>query len=288
MRPPRVRRIAIIGVGLIGGSVGLAARRAYRGARVIGVDRPAALRRARRRGAVHEGTASLRRALRDCDLVVLAQPIETILASLPRVARLVPPHALILDTGSTKGSIVRGAARAGLQNRFVGGHPMAGSERSGVEFADAGLFRGVPWILCPAGRGAPLAAARRVIRRLGARPVVLPAARHDRIVARLSHLPQLLSVALVNAAARGAGSDAFRLAGPAFRQMSRLAESSPRVWDGILRSNGAAIRAALDDLSRELRTLRASLDGGAAASFRRAARLRRARLRPAGGTRPPR
>jgi prephenate dehydrogenase len=247
--------------------------------RIVGIDRPAALRRARARGAVHEGTPSLARGLREADLVVLALPVDGIIAALPRVARLAPARAIVTDVGSTKEAILRAARAAGLGARFVGGHPMAGSERSGVDHADVTLFRGAPWILCPA------AAAGRVasfVRRLGARPVLLDARRHDRVVARLSHLPQLLSVALVNAGSRGQAARFLPLAGPAFRQFSRLAGSSPRLWAGILSTNRRAVAGALDDFSRELSRLRRALDGGAAGHFRRAARLRGRIARPLG------
>ncbi|MFQ5877610.1 MAG: prephenate dehydrogenase [Acidobacteriota bacterium] len=276
MAAPPFRRITIVGVGLIGGSLGLAARRADRSARVLGVDRPGVLRRACARGAVHAGTASLARGLRDAELVVLALPVDGIVRLLPRVARLAPAHAVITDVGGTKVSVLRAARRAGLEGRFIGGHPMAGSERSGVAHAVADLVRGAPWILCPCGDGRAYARVRRWVALLGARPVRLAAARHDEIAARLSHLPQLLSVALVNVAARGvAGGRDLRLAGPAFRQMSRLASSPPDLWRAILLTNRGPIARAVSDLVRELGRLRAGLGRGAAYRFRRAARARR-------------
>jgi prephenate dehydrogenase len=289
--------VAIVGVGLIGGSIGLALRRSGPRLRVVGIDRPAVLRRARARGAVHAGTASLARGLAGADLVVLALPVDAIIALLPRVRRLVDPGALVTDVGSTKEAILRAARRAGLGSRFVGGHPIAGSERSGVEHADAARFRGAPWILCPATRDGPSGAPGResaaspvarvsaFVRRLGAHPVPLDARLHDRVMARLSHLPQLASVALVNAAARGGAERCLRLAGPAFLQFSRLADSSPVLWAGILGTNRRAVDAALADFVGELRRLRRSLGGGAARHFRRAARIRaRVVARPGPGT----
>ena len=270
------RRVAIVGVGLIGGSIGLAMRRRMRGTHVIGVDSPAVIRRARSRGAIHEGTVSLERGLRHVDLVVMALPVEGILRLLPRVARLAPSSALITDVGSTKGTILRAAVKSGLRDRFVGGHPMAGSERSGVKHADPALFRGAAWILCPGGGGSGSTRVEAWVRRVGGRPVVLDAQRHDDIVARLSHVPQLLSIALVNSAVRGARGKTLRLAGPAFRQMSRLAGSSPVLWNGILRTNRRAIARALDDFTRELRMIRSGLGHGAGPTFRRARRATRA------------
>jgi len=274
------RRIVIVGVGLIGGSIGLAIRRRVRGTRVVGVDRRPVLRRALLRRALDEGSASLARGVAGADLVILALPVDGILAILPRLSRILPPGAVATDVGSTKERIVREARRCGLAERFVGGHPMAGSERSGIRHADARLFEGAPWILCPqvargrrpAGRRA-LARVTGFVRRLRARPAILDPREHDEVVARLSHLPQLLSVALVNTAGRGPARRSLRLAGPAFRRMSRLAASSPRLWEGILRTNRRRVARGLSDLEVEVRALRAGLGGGATAHFRRAARI---------------
>src|SRR5207247_933255 len=221
--------------------------------------------------------------LAGADLVVLALPVDAILGALPRVARRLSPGAILTDVGSTKEAIDRAARRLGLGARFVGGHPMAGSERSGVAHADGRLFAGAPWVLCPAGGAAVHPPVRRLlalVRRLGARPALLDPRAHDVIVARLSHLPQLVSVALTNAACAGEARPFLHLSGPALRQMSRLADSPPELWNGILKSNRGAAARALDDVLEELRSLRASLRTGIAAPFRKAARAR-ARLNAA-------
>ena len=272
MRSVPFQRIAVLGVGLIGGSIALAIRRAFPKTQVIGIDHPAVLRRARRRAVIDEGRSGLAGGLRGADLVIMAVPADVVLSLLPEVARRAPPSALITDVAGTKGAILRRAAAAGLTPRFVGGHPVAGSERSGVEQADPDLFRGAPWILCPPpGKTVPKA-IRSLVTALGAIPVVLDARRHDEAMARLSHLPQLLSVALVNASARGAGRRTRRLAGPAFRQIARLAASPPHVWRPILRSNRGPIGRALSEFIRELEVLRSTLGDGAHGPFLRAAR----------------
>jgi prephenate dehydrogenase len=272
---PPFRHIAIVGVGLIGGSIGLAVRHRLRGTRVVGVDRPPVLRRALARGVLHEGTPSLARGIADADLIVLATPVEVILRLLPEVARRAGRGSVVTDVGSTKEAILRAARRAGLGRRFVGGHPMTGSARSGVAHADGGMYGGAAWILCPSGaRGTPLPRLRAFVRRLGARPVLLDARRHDEIAARLSHLPQLASVAMVNAAMRSRAARSLRLAGPAFVQMSRLAESSPVLWKGILKTNRHAATRALEDLALEIERLRRTLGRGCSSHFRRAARGR--------------
>ncbi|HKB08125.1 MAG TPA: prephenate dehydrogenase/arogenate dehydrogenase family protein [Candidatus Polarisedimenticolia bacterium] len=283
---PPFRRIALVGVGLIGGSIGLALRRNVRSARVVGVDRPSVLRAARARGAIDEAAPSLARGLRGADLVILALPVDGILKTLPRLGGLLAAGAIVTDVGSTKEGIVRRARLAGLGGRFVGGHPMAGTERSGIQHADGTLFKGAAWILCPArGAAAGRAAGRRggepavrriagLVRRMGARPEVLDPRAHDRTMARLSHLPQLVSVALTNAAGAREARPFLHLSGPALLRMSRLADSPPDLWEGILRSNRVAVERALDDFIKETGRLRASLGGGPSAHFRRAARLR--------------
>ncbi len=277
-----VRRIAIVGVGLVGGSIGLAARRGLRGTSVAGVDRRRVLARALRRGAIHEGHTSLKAGLAGADLIVLALPVDRIIRHLPSVGRFSEADAIVTDVGSTKVEILRAAARAGLGARFVGGHPMAGSEKTGIEHARESLLRRAAWILCAAPDGSAAGVVAGVVRRLGARPIALDAKRHDHLMARLSHLPQIASVALVNAASRGVPSRAPVLAGPAFREMSRLAESPEAIWRGILDTNRAAIAASLDDLIAELRAMRAKLPRGLGPAFGRAARAR-GRLVPRAG-----
>jgi len=283
--PASFSRVAILGVGLVGGSIGLALRRRAPAIRVAGFDRPAVLRRARTRRAIHEGSPALGRAVRDADLVILALPVERILAVLPHVARLAPPTAVLTDVAGVKSIVVRAARRAGVGARFVGGHPMAGSERAGIGAASATLFDKAPWFLCAgqAGREGRRATARveRLVRRLGAVPVQVTERVHDRSVARLSHLPQLLAVALVNAAGHG-GRALAGTCGPAFAAMSRVALSPPGVWTGVLAANRREIVTAIDDCVRELTLLREALDGRAGPLFRRAARTRR-RLLDHGG-----
>lgn len=272
---PPFRRVTIVGVGVIGGSIGLAMRRRQGRTRVLGVDRPAVLRTALARGALDEASPSLARGLREADLVVLALPVDGILDILPRLARHLAPGAIVTDVGSTKGAIDAAARRQGLAGRFVGGHPMAGSERSGIGHADAALFEGAPWVLCPTrGAGAASRSVASLVKRLGARPALLDPHAHDRVMARLSHLPQLVSVALVNAAGAREARPYLHLSGPGLLQMSRLADSPPGLWVAILRTNRNAATRALDDFTREIRRLRASLRTGPAALFRRAARVR--------------
>lgn len=248
MRP----RVAIVGLGLIGGSLARALTRA--GYRVIGVDRPAVRGRARAAGAVAETAATPERAVAVADVVVLAAPPEANLRLLRRVARAARPDLVVTDVGSVKGPICSEAKQLGL-TAFVGGHPMAGAESRGFAASSGDLFRSRPWILTSSG--APpqaLGRVRSLLRAVGARPVVLDPADHDRIVAFLSHVPQLVAWALRDAAVGDAvAARHIALAGPAFRDMTRLARSPRPLWREILGQNRREVARALLALGRALR-----------------------------------
>jgi prephenate dehydrogenase len=248
--------VAVLGLGLIGGSLALDLR--ARGVRVIGWDRPEVLRRARRRGLVDAVAASVDDAARQAGLVVLAAPPAANLRLLRRLARLGPEGPIVTDVGSVKGRIVGEAGRLGLR-RFVGGHPIAGSERSGIEAARQGLFEGRAWALTPVDETAPraLRTVAALAHALGARPVRrLDAAQHDRALAFLSHLPQMVAWAL-RAAAQGdpVARRHLALAGPGFQDMTRLARSPRGLWRQILEQNSR-------EVARAARTLRAALVPG--------------------------
>jgi prephenate dehydrogenase len=243
--------VAVIGLGLVGGSMARALTRA--GYTVIGVDRPAVARRARRMGAVARTAATVEGAVSAADVVVLAATPRANLRLLRRVARA-GPGVLVTDVGSVKGPIARAAAALHLR-RFIGGHPMAGSERSGLAASDAGLFRGRAWVLTPArAPAADLALLRRLARAMGARPVTMTPAEHDRAVAFLSHVPQLVAWALRDAARQDrVAARRLGIAGPGFRDMTRLARSPRRLWREILDQNRREVSGALAALMRELR-----------------------------------
>lgn len=243
--------VAVIGLGLVGGSVARALTRA--GYTVIGVDRPAVARRARRTSAVTRTAPGVERAVSGADVVILAATPRANLGLLRRVARAAP-GVLVTDVGSVKGPIARAAAALRLR-RFIGGHPMAGSERSGLAASDAGLFRGRAWVLTPArAAAADLALLKRLVRAMGARPVTMTPAEHDRAVAFLSHVPQLVAWALRDAARRDrVAARRLGIAGPGFRDMTRLARSPRRLWREILDQNRREVSGALAALMRELR-----------------------------------
>jgi prephenate dehydrogenase len=242
-------RVAIAGLGLIGGS--LARDLARRGWHVTGVDRDAVRRRARRAGVLAATSERLEPVLERVDLLVLAAPPRASLALLRRVARAAP-DLCVTDVVSVKRPICREAARLGLTG-FVGGHPLAGSESGGFGASREDIFRGRRWALCPlpATRPGALRRVRSLVRSLGALPEIVDPGSHDRAVAVLSHLPQLVAWALVEASL-GLAPDERRLAGPAFVQMTRLARSPRPLWREILSANRDQVARALAVFRREL------------------------------------
>ncbi len=250
-------RITIIGVGLLGGSFGMAARKAGAAERVAGVDLDRTiLDRALERGAIDAGYLDMAEGVEGADLVVLATPVRSILDMVPRLAPLLDENAILLDLGSTKEAIVSAVAgQAGIK-RYVGGHPMAGTEHTGIEHADDGLFQDATFALVPppaVDEGA-LDLLKNLVRRIGARPAVIPAERHDRIVSVTSHLPYLLSVVLALAAEQTAREEnrLGEFAASGFRDTTRLAASTVRVMADICLTNGRPLLRGIENARRLL------------------------------------
>lgn len=240
--------IAIIGVGLLGGSFGRDARARGLARRVVGLTRSDQTARAIvEHGAADEATTDIA-ALAEADLVMLATPVRAILAGMPDVARHARPDAIVTDMGSTKSEVVR-AGETALGHRFVGGHPMCGSHESGVSAARDGLFEGATWVLTPTDRTDPAALEQvnALALALGAHPVLLDLDHHDRIAAAVSHMPHVAAAAITLAVARLAEGDPrfADLAAGGLRDMTRLAASPPNVWRDILSTNRANTKAAL-------------------------------------------
>jgi prephenate dehydrogenase len=246
-----------VGTGLIGGSIGLGLSRAG-GWRVVGfdVDRAAAVA-ARERGAVEEAARDLHGAVKGADVVVVAVPTDKVPGVLEALVGAVGEDAVVTDVGSAKAEIVA-AGTAAFGGRFVGGHPMAGSERHGIEAAEASLFEGAWWILTPTSETSSVAYARvnELAAALGARGVAVEPALHDALVARLSHLPQLVASAIVDVAAGSDREALLHLAGAGFRDVTRIASSHPEMWVGIIRSNSPAVLESLATLGGRLATVR--------------------------------
>jgi prephenate dehydrogenase len=261
---PEFHRLAIVGTGLIGGSFGLALRREFPAARVVGFDRPDVLARAVARGAISEAASDIASAVRGSDLVYIALPIGATVDMLPKIAEVADGNALVTDTGSTKALICQQAQkyfRAGA--RFLGGHPMAGKEISGIEHADADLFRDSRYALMasendPDPRVGQFAA---LLQRIGAEPVWCDAETHDWAVGIVSHLPQLASVALAHVVADETDETGLplTLAGPGIADMLRLAGSPYDIWRDTCLTNRENIAHALDRLSQAIEYLRTRL-----------------------------
>jgi len=262
----RLGRVAVIGVGLIGGSLALALRRAGAVSSIVAADRDMqALERATALGVIDQAADSISEATRGADLVVVALPVRAIGGALHDVGLALQPHAVVTDVGSTKGDVVR-IARDELRERFprfVPGHPIAGRETSGVDAATAELFRGARVVLTPEAQTAPdaLDTVRAAWEAAGARVTQLAAETHDRIFAAVSHLPHILSFALVSEiAAREDCADLLGFAAGGFRDFTRIAASSPEMWRDIALQNKAALLDELDRYEARLAVFRALIE----------------------------
>lgn len=272
-------RIAIVGVGLIGGSLALALRAAGHDGEIVGIDREAErLAQARARGVIDRGETDAVAGVAAADIVVLAVPMGAMRAVLEAIAPGLAPTAIVTDAGSVKGSVVADARRAlGSLARCVPGHPIAGTEHSGVEAAFATLFRDCRVILTPTGEtdADAVERIRALWQQAGARVETLGVDDHDRLLAAVSHLPHMLAFGLVDALARdGAGERVFRYAAGGFRDFTRIASSDPVMWRDICLANREALLNALQSYRADLDALTAEVEGadaeGLLARFERA------------------
>lgn len=257
------KQITIIGVGLMGGSLGLAIKRRLHGVEVCGVDSTDVLRKARRRGAIDRGETDLRKAVSSADLVLLACPTKTILRLLPRIARFASPSTIVSDVGSVKSAIVQLGEKLFPYGNFIGGHPMAGVELSGIEAAHPLLFENAVYVLTPTKSTSTQQLRRlaRFLQALGARVMVMDAETHDHVAAAVSHLPQLTAVALVNVVGRRhtKARSHLGLAAGGFRDLTRIASSRFGIWNDILAENKANVDKAVQMLIEELERYRSQL-----------------------------
>lgn len=275
-----MKRITVVGVGLMGGSLGLALRRRG-GWRVTGLARrESTVKEALRNGALHAGFTDPARALAGADVVVYCSPVDKIVPLARRHRRWISAEALVMDVGSVKGSLVREMEKIFSGSRpsmFVGAHPMAGSEKTGVANASADLYRGAVCALTPSARTDPdrLAQAARFWKSVGAKVMTLDPDTHDRAVAMVSHLPHAIADALTLSMAGWAGPAGLRLAktlaAGSYRDATRVAGADPALWRGIFTLNDRAVRAAVGLFTKNLNTL--ARRGWRAGDLRRAQRL---------------
>jgi prephenate dehydrogenase len=254
--------VAIVGLGQIGGSLAAALSK-RRLARVVGITRRSeTASRARRMGILAEAGTDLA-AVSDAEIVVLATPVRTLLRQIPQVAPLVSKGSILTDVGSTKTDIVDEFRRAKPAATVVAGHPMAGNERAGLDGCDPQLFDDRPWVLIGDRRKALL--LERLVAGIGARPLWMKNPRdHDLKVARVSHIPYLLSYALM-----GTPEESVRVCGNSFRDATRVAASDPDMVLDFLLTNRGPIRRSAGEMRRRLDALLRSIDRGDAAGLRR-------------------
>ncbi len=263
------RNITIVGVGLIGGSLGLAFKRLDRNLRIAGVGQPATLKRAKELGAIDWSFPyeSLDLGVKNADIVFFCTPIFRILELLGEVGQYAKPGALITDVGSTKAEIAAAAERLLPKGLFfIGGHPMAGSEKRGVDAADPLLFQNVIYVLTP-GKDVPLKLCddfASLVEGIGARVVVTGPHTHDMVAAAVSHLPQMIAVGLVKMVGELDQENPLflRLAAGGFRDLTRIASSSYKVWKDICQTNSLQITEMIDRFIAELQRLRDKVSTG--------------------------
>jgi prephenate dehydrogenase len=288
------KQVTIIGTGLIGGSLGLALKKRRLTGRVVGCDRAPVLEKAERCGAIDSGTSNPADAVRGSDLIVLATPVIPILDLIGRLGPALPAKTLVTDVGSTKVEVIERAMKSFGRNagqKFLAGHPMAGKENAGVEFADANLFEGAAWLFTPLpGQNVHAGLCGEFVHcaeKMGAKVAILEAAEHDRLCAWISHLPQMISTALAAALVDEYGPDApvLDIGGRALREMTRISGSPYSMWRDVAITNKQNIADVLLKLEQRLAHIRENLDSRElAVEFERAHQLRKNLPRRHGAT----
>ena len=272
-RKPLIGKLVVFGVGLIGGSFALALKKRRAVAHVVGVGRSRAnLLAARRLGVIDEIATDPARAVKDADLVLLAVPLGQTRAVLAQIAPHLAPHTIVSDAGSTKRDVIDSARRqlGATFSRFVPAHPIAGTEKSGAAAAFPELFSGRNLILTPEAEtsGSALKLVAAAWKTAGARVITMDAAAHDRMFALVSHLPHLLVFAAVcNIADYPDAANLFQNTGGGFRDMTRIAGSSPEMWRDICVANRDALLAALDGYLSDLEAMRGLLEASDGAAL---------------------
>jgi prephenate dehydrogenase len=283
--PPLFDKVAIVGLGLIGGSIALAVRQHWPSALVIGVDRKDVLEKAMVLHAI-DVAADDPVVMAEADLVILAAPVDQNIKMLAELEQHVTTTAVVTDVGSTKRTTVEAAQHLPARLAFVGGHPLGGAPRGGIEHARPDLFKTRPWIFTPVGEGTASTLERLCgfATALGAEPHMMAPDEHDRLLALVSHLPQLTASALMHVVGTGAGERGLALTGRGLFDSTRLASSPPDIWREICQSNADTIGDALDALIDQLQVLRQDLESTTEMEkvFQSAAdwRTRLAELRP--------
>jgi len=278
------KKITIIGVGLIGGSLGLALKEKNPNFKITGIDKQEIIVKAIARGAIDEGRVNLEEGIKEADIVIIATPVKTILNILTQINPFLKKGCLVTDTGSTKQQIVQKANEVlSKEIFFVGGHPMAGSEKYGIESADPYLFHNKNYILTPVHKSnlGALEKISSLLKVVGAKKLILDSLEHDRIVSAVSHLPQIIAVSLINVigelALRGNNNNYFKTVGEGFKDMTRIASSSYKMWEDICDTNQENILEMIQEFKNYLEVMEDKLKNAPNSlkeEFQKASKLR--------------
>lgn len=279
-----LNKISIVGVGLIGGSLGLALKEKKPNFKIVGIDKQEIIEKAIARGAVDEGTVNLEEGIEEADIVIIATPVKTILDLLPKINPFLKRGCLVTDTGSTKGQVVERANEVLSKDVFfVGGHPMAGSEKCGIESANPHLFQDRTYILTPTKKSNLIAIEKifSLIKMIDANRLILDPIEHDRIVGAVSHLPQIIAVSLINTigelALRGNNNNYFKAIGEGFKDMTRIASSPYKIWEDICDTNQENILKMIQEFRNYLEVIEDKLKNDPSSlkeEFQKASKLR--------------
>lgn len=277
-------KISIIGVGLIGGSLGLALKEKKPNFKIVGIDKQEIIEKAITRCAIDEGTVNLEEGIKEADIVIIATPVKTILNILTQINPFLKKGCIVTDTGSTKQQIVQKANKILSKDVFfIGGHPMAGSEEYGIDSADSHLFQDKTYILTPTKKS-NLKAIEKIsslIKMIDANRLILNSLEHDRIVGVVSHLPQIIAVSLINTTAelalRGNNNNFFKAVGEGFKDMTRIASSPYKIWEDIYETNQENILEMIQEFRNYLEIIEDKLKndpGSLKEEFKKASKLR--------------
>jgi len=255
------KKITIIGVGLIGGSLGLALKEKKPNFKIVGIDKPKIIEKAIARGAIDEGTVNLEEGIKEADIVIIATPVKTILNILNKINPFLKKGCIVTDTGSTKEQIVERADEVLSKDAFfIGGHPMAGSEEYGIESADPHLFQDKTYILTPNNKSNLVVLEKlfSLIKMIDANRLILNPSEHDRIASAVSHLPQIIAVSLINTVSELAlpgNNNYFKVVGGGFKDMTRIASSPYKIWEDICKTNQENILKMIQEFRNYLEVL---------------------------------
>lgn len=278
------KKITIIGVGLIGGSLGLALKENRPNFKIVGIDKQEIIEKAIAQGAIDEGTVNLEEGIKEADIVIIATPVKTILNLLTQINSFLKKGCIITDTGSTKGQIVERADKVLSKDIFfIGGHPMAGSEEYGIDSANPHLFQERTYILTPTKKSNLIAIEKisSLIKMIGANRLILNPLEHDRIVGAVSHLPQIMAVSLINMVSelvqKENNNNYFKAVGAGFKDMTRIALSPYKVWEDICNTNQENILEMIQEFRNYLGVIEDKLKNDPSSlkeEFQKASKLR--------------